>query len=187
MGNVRGHVHATANPMTAEVPDDTASMGAGQLDDCRADVSETRTRPDLCDAGVQATFGHIADLTRFRRNLADAEGPRRVSVESLEFAGHVDVDDVPAVETLVGRRNAVTHDLVSARAHRGREALVPELARRCAAPRRFDANEVIDVGGRHTRAQLLTDFGEHLRRNFTGASHGLDLRDTEQLDVHGPA
>lgn len=60
----------------------------------------------------------------------------------------IDVDDVTGLKVLAGRGDAMADDLVAAHAHRRREAVVAQLARRAALACRVLAHPAVDVRSR---------------------------------------
>ena len=106
-------------------------------------------------------------------------------MEAVEAGGDVDVDDVAGREALVGARDAVADDVVPAGAHRGREAVVAELAGGAAAPRRVLAHPAVDVRGGDPGREARGHVGERRRRGRPCAPQRRLLPRPEELDAHG--
>ena len=101
-------------------------------------------------------------------------------MKAIEVRADIDVDDVPGPEHHVGPRDPVTHHLVPAGAHRGREPLVPELAGRAAATRgvlTYPADLRRGDAGREARA----DVSERLRLDAPGGPNQGALGRTEPV------
>ncbi len=117
-----------------------------------------------------------------RRHVADRKGGRGIPVEPIETRRHVDVHDVTRPKDLLRARDAVTDDVVAARAHRGRKALVPELARRAPERACVLAHPPIDVGRRNAGPDSLGDERERLGGRAPGVSHAFNFGLAENLD-----
>ena len=90
-------------------------------------------------------------MTRFGARLTDEEGGRSVAVKPADLGGDVDVDDVAILQNLVSPRDTVTHDIVSAGAHRSGKPMVPELAGGPPAELGVFANPALDIRGAYSR------------------------------------
>ena len=122
-------MHLATDAVTAELADDGATLpGRDRLDRC-ADVPHTNAVTDYGDARVSAPSGHVHHMASLLGRAPDHERRRRIAVETTERGGHVDVDHVAGPQKLVASRDAVTHDVVAARANGSRKPLVAELTR----------------------------------------------------------
>jgi len=105
-------------------------------------------------------------------------------VEPVQTGRDVHVDDVTGPEDFVPARDAVTDDVVAARAHRCREALVAELAGLPSEPGGMLADPMIDVGRGNASPQSPGDEGERGGGGSPCSAHPLDLAAAEDLGAH---
>src|SRR5690606_29401830 len=114
-------------------------------------------------------------LSNLRSNVADEESVVGVAVEALVDRGDVQVDDVPVVELVFGRRDPVTDDLVLGGAQRLRKPMVVESGR---SPPTIDGvlvTHLVNVLSRHPNSKLLSKEVQGLRGHLAGLSHDLDF------------
>jgi hypothetical protein len=181
---VRIQVHLATDAVAAEVAHDGAACPSCDLLDGCPDVAEAGAVSNDRDACFSAADSHIQQAARLGRDVPDRERRRGVAVEAAEVRGHVDVDDVADPNQLISARDAVTDDVVAARAYRGGEPVVAELTGRAADPARVRSHPFVDLRRRDAGPDARSDEGEGCCGRDTGSAHAGDLAGSEDLDVH---
>src|SRR5690606_6324950 len=104
-------VEQPAQAMAAEIAHDAVAVRLGIALDRMGNVAEPRAGLHFRDAAHHRLIGHLDQLLRLDRYLADAIHAARVAVPAVDDRGHVDIDDIAFLERL-GPRDAVADDMV---------------------------------------------------------------------------
>src|SRR5262249_2156292 len=149
-----------------------------------ADVTQGRARLDDLDAAHHRFVGDVDQLLRLHADLADAEHAAGVTMPAVEDDGDVDVEDIAVLQLLVAG-NAVADDMVDGGADRLRETAVVQGRRNGAAPDDEVVAQAVEFARGDARLDVGRDIVERLRRQATGAPHGLEVLGAVDLDATG--
>lgn len=188
VGNMGLGVHGPADPVPSELANHAAPLLPGDLANRMRDVAEACTGAHFGNPRVPASPSDADEVRRLGGDGTYADHARRVAHESAVLAGDIDVEDVPVDDRFVTRGDPVTDDVVSAGAHRGGKAMIPQLGRPRPAPLGVGAHERVDVGGRDARPGVGFNPGadriQRLGCHATRPPQGVALRSKEKLDCH---
>jgi AhpD family alkylhydroperoxidase len=180
----RPTVHHLADAVTAVFAHHAAAFCSRELFDGCADVPEPDAMPHNRHSSIPAAAGDLDDVARLCGDLADAERRRGVPVKAIQERGHVHVHDVARMQPLVSARDAVTDDVVPARADRRGEAVEAELARLASPTCCVLAHPDVDVRGGDSRGESLGHVRQCRRSGLSGVPHPFDFSFTQKRDSH---
>lgn len=170
--------------MAAEIADHRIAVPLGVALDRVRNIAHPVARLGLLDAQHQTFIGHLHELARLDRGLADQIHAAGVAVPAIDDRGHVDIDDIALVQFLVAG-DAVAHDMVDRGAAAVGEAAIAQRRRDRASGKGLLAHEIVQLAGGHAgddqRYQRIEDIGGQPAR----AAHALEPFGPVQLDRAG--
>ena len=156
--------------MAAEIAHHAIAVGFGMLLDCRADISQLYAGPRHIHADHQALIGHIDQLARFQRHIADQEHAASVAMPAIDDDRHVDIDDVAILQRLVVR-NAMAHHLIDRGAAAVREPAIAERGRHAAKRDHVCAHDIVQLARGDAGHDMRDQRIEHLGGGTASAAH----------------
>ena len=160
--------------VTDEAADDRETGSLDDLLDGVRDVADPISELRLRDACAERLLADVEQPLRLRVDAPDGERVGAVGDEAGEGHAHVDRDHVALLDAMTAR-DAVHDDVVRGDADRRRVALVAH--RRGNATVRADepVGDPVELDGRETRLDPLTDVRDRLRDERARLRDPLDL------------
>ena len=134
-------------------------------------VSDSISGLDLCQSLEKALFGDLDQLCSLVADPSDREGSRRVSVKAVIESADIDFYDVALLQYPSFARYTVNDLVVQRDASTCREAAVIEEGRLSSALLDMLANELIDLVGADSLADILLRDEQRLGGNSTRLPH----------------
>ncbi len=148
-------MHLGANAMTHKFPHHRKSVLFHPALHRVAHIAEPVARAHFLNGAVQRFAGHFQQLPRFRPNLSDRHGDRRIREISVHFHPEIDRDDVAFAQLALGRRNAVNDLAVHRSAQRARIPAVPFERRLAGLSGDFFLGKLLEVHRRQSRPHRI--------------------------------
>ncbi|MDT4861036.1 hypothetical protein FQZ97_956260 [compost metagenome] len=176
MQHLRFLVVDLSNAMPAVLAHDAETLPVSDRLDGMAHIAQRRSRLDLPDAGQHGFVCRLHQPPRQSGRGTHEVHATGVAEPAILDDSNIDVDDVALLQNLVGRGDAVAHDLIDRGEDGFRITVVPHVGRNGAL--NIDDVVVADPVQRlraHTRHDVRPDHVENLRGQTAGPPCHLDV------------
>ena len=168
-------------PVPAKVAHDRIAMTFGVFLDCVCNISDVIARLRLLDTKHQAFVGQLDESPCLQGYLADIIHTASIAMPAVDNRRDVDIDDVAVPEWLIGG-DAVTHDVIDARATAMRIAAIAKRCWNASSGEDHFAHFVVDCARGDIRLDKIDQSIENLSRESACFAHTLKARRIVQLD-----